>query len=403
MLAYPRPLSTREVSPRRRGVTLIELMVVLAIMAIVFALLLSTWRPSLDDVRLREASRGATAFIMGAKDRALDSGRAFGVRIESYQDAENPTLARSNAAYRLSYIEQPAPYAGDYFNSKAVVRYVPIDPNDPNSPRVNKILALGYVDPDPMVGFTPDQMYKTYKINLVGSSIRLGYQGHEYVIITADDTLDMNGGFTNPWILQSATRQGTRIDPPTGPGAPPTVYPGVTVDQPYNTRNSGVGYQIYLPPMKSGTKAFDLPKGIAIDLDASGMSGTEFAALSAGDVRRVDFLFAPKGSVAALILSTDGVIDGGVIPTQSFHFLIGKNEQVLEPGDTAPPPVIGSDDVDANWRDPETLWVSVNPITGKVRSSPNDALSITAPDTDKPGQIIEARFFARTAQGVGGQ
>ena len=58
-----------------RGMTLVELMMVISIMTILMAVAIPLIRPAFQDRQLREASRQINAFFAGAKARAAETGR----------------------------------------------------------------------------------------------------------------------------------------------------------------------------------------------------------------------------------------------------------------------------------------------------------------------------------------
>lgn len=96
----------------RSAFTLIELMV---IVTIVLALTMITVRavvPNTEARRIREGARMVDSFIHGARARAIETGRPFGVQIVPRADGK---------AFVLEYIRVPEPYAGDTLTSRAEV------------------------------------------------------------------------------------------------------------------------------------------------------------------------------------------------------------------------------------------------------------------------------------------
>lgn len=365
-------------STNRFGVTIVELLVVLAILAIVLAMALALFNPSLDDIRTREASRGTTAFFHGAKARAMETGRRFGVRIERYREAsleqqyagQPEKYLFPQAAYRLTLIEQQPPYAGDFSTSRASVSYN-------TNTGMNEIRGLG------IPGVSQDQLWLgNVKI---GNVIKLGHKAHEYVIIPPTPFDATTGYITapptanSPWVIQSSTTNHPIYSPP-----------------------EGLAYQIFRFPERVGTKEYELPKGIVIDLEGSGIDGDEFRPYDrTQDERYIDILFGPTGAVVELFYpnANDGQFQSymHVRPTRPMYFLIGKIEQIV---DVYTGESINDPNRLSNWEDLENLWVSINPSTGRVQSSPNRGYPSGV--TNKLQQLYEARYYARTAQGAGG-
>ena len=63
----------------RQGLTLIELLVAVTIMLMITAIAIPLVAPSGDERRTRETSRLVTSFFQGARTRAIQTGRPFGV------------------------------------------------------------------------------------------------------------------------------------------------------------------------------------------------------------------------------------------------------------------------------------------------------------------------------------
>jgi len=103
----------------RRGVTLVELLIVIVIMLMVTAVVIRATAPALSGRRVREAARMVDVFINGARSRAQQTGNSYGVMIERTPIANNATgQVTSSMGISLAYVEVPAPYMGDFSGSK---------------------------------------------------------------------------------------------------------------------------------------------------------------------------------------------------------------------------------------------------------------------------------------------
>jgi prepilin-type N-terminal cleavage/methylation domain-containing protein len=97
----------------RRGVTLVELLVVIMIMLMITAITIPVIAPSLKNRDVREAARMVDVFINGARTRAKLADRSYGVVLERMP-------GQPAGCVNLSYCEQPDSYSGDY--SKSTIR-----------------------------------------------------------------------------------------------------------------------------------------------------------------------------------------------------------------------------------------------------------------------------------------
>jgi prepilin-type N-terminal cleavage/methylation domain-containing protein len=128
----------------RRGVTLVELLVVILIMLLITAITVPVLAPSMKNRDVREAARMIDVFINGARTRALQSGHPFGVMLE--REPNNP-----NACTTISYCEQPDPYSGDYQQSSIRLlgnggfgAWDPMaNPNAITSPSIDPVFPMG--------------------------------------------------------------------------------------------------------------------------------------------------------------------------------------------------------------------------------------------------------------------
>lgn len=91
----------------RRGVTLIELLIVILIMLMITAITIPVIAPAMKGRDVREAARMIDVFINGARTRAQSTGHNYGIIIERMPGLPNGSVT-------LSYCEQPDAYTGDY-------------------------------------------------------------------------------------------------------------------------------------------------------------------------------------------------------------------------------------------------------------------------------------------------
>jgi type II secretory pathway pseudopilin PulG len=358
----------RAIHMRRRGATLIELLVIIIVLLTITAIAIPVMSPILSGRKIREAARMVNVFMSGARNRAVQTGRPVGVAIER-------VAGLPEAAFRLSYAEVPPPWAGDFVNSTVVL--------DPSG------MVIGFPQGD-----DPSLVRR-------GDLLKLGFQSHLWrILATPESYTDSNGNgtyddgepFTDsnsnntyddaplPWILTSAT---AATDPVTAAFLLPAMPPG------------GYPFQVIRQPVKSAAGAMQLPEGVAIDLNWSGTMSLRLMPLAGPADSDVIVMFSPEGSVLDVfrwVIDAAGARREPFVPLSPIFFLVGKREKVpldptAQPGDQA------------NWEDLTSLWVTVQPQSGLISCTEN------APyDPASPIPILyQVRRYALESLSMGGR
>jgi prepilin-type N-terminal cleavage/methylation domain-containing protein len=363
---HPREVRGQVRAQRRRkaeraAFTLIELLVVIGILLILLAIAMPAIAPPLEDRRIRETSRGVNAFFAGARDRAISTGRPFGVQIQRFNPKATvhpgaTVLQRQlNTCMALHYVEVPPPYSGDSLYSRMVINV--------NGSGQSVIQFVGEIDPTTGTPGTPDMNWP-YMVR-PGDRVQLGFQGHLFTVMGPDSDSD---GF---------------LDNPVG-----AILYSETSTWPAGTSTMGIPYQVLRAPVKSAAQPYQLPEGAVIDLSNSGVYGTEFAAGST-EFDPVTIVFGPSGGLTEIYLRPIGQPTVGVYPvTGSVFLLIGEPEKVI--------PVSGL----SNAEDLTNRWVSINARTGLIQS--NELAADTATG-GAPTTLFDSRRYARDKQGMGGR
>ncbi len=102
-------------SKARRGMTLVELLVVVGIMLVVVVMMVPRLPAMMTRSKVREAARVLQLYFSSARVQAMTSGRSCGVMIE-------PLAIENGCAMTLSQVETPPPYGGDSCSSTATVK-----------------------------------------------------------------------------------------------------------------------------------------------------------------------------------------------------------------------------------------------------------------------------------------
>lgn len=314
----------------RRGMTLVELLVVITILVIMIGLAIPIMRPNLRDRGLREASRQLNTYVTLAKARAAEKRRPVGLYIK-----RDPTFP--NTAYQIYLAETPLPYSGQTQDERADLRDMDND---------------GFADTATISD--PSNLVQA------GDLIQFDYKGPLYRIISA------SGGVLTFTPEDTSTRRPLPN--------PKTIAPG-----------SGARYQVFRQPVRSGTNPLELPNGIVIDLQFSGVgaTGNEMASAT-GDIV---IMFEPNGSVSRVY---------GFSPAQlgTIHLLVGRLEQTSD---------LNGAPTTANLIDPTNSWVSIGHQTGTVTTAENYVVDpVTMASAQLTDQLREARSIAQSKQTRGG-
>jgi Tfp pilus assembly protein FimT len=394
----------------RRAFTMIELLIVVAIAMLLIAIAIPFIRPGIETSRLREAARQINTFIVGAKARAAESGRPFGVRLvrSSVDGTGDP-----NDCYRMQYVEVPPSYCGDLDNSKIKVGQwggglSPVSGVNPYLDPSNSFLRFSawldaaqsansqqlVVSSQQFVvngGETANEAWDRANRDALispGDSIRFGFQGITYLILdmyydtaasTPRLTLAPIYGKTSVNFL-SASEHWPRN--PAGEINQPFFDPD---DPTYGVEKQ---YQIFRKPRVAGTSTLELPRNVSIDLALSGSSvdGNEFFAdydpldiinnsynnSTYADTKPIDIVFDPSGQVTNIVI-------GGVVnnTNSSVYLHVGRTENVVSGvggrGSTIFPNYVTGPELSAsqNLNNNDTYWVAVQYPSGAVLTAEN--------------------------------
>jgi len=295
------------------GVTLIEMLVVVAIIAILAVAGARTMQPALEGRRIREAARAVNVYLGVARNHALATGRPCGVLIRRFPGLEECSMV-------LEHAEQPAPYGGDVTGATATLQI-----------SGNNIIAT-------LTNFN-DSLVKA------GDLVQFNHQGPFYKITSTGP----------PMTLQLDVSQGQLL--PSWPDPVP--------------------YKIFRSPTKSAVGPLQLPTGTVIDLNYSGTdTGVSFMPIDLDSAqpgiqeRPVIVMFSPNGAATKIyhsFLNASGnPVYGVQSVTDTIFLMIGKREQIgVGPGNPATDP---EEDL-ANWQIFTNLWIAISPQTGLITTA----------------------------------
>jgi prepilin-type N-terminal cleavage/methylation domain-containing protein len=370
----------------RRGMTLVELLIVIAVIVTVSAIILPSLKESLKDQKITQASRQIQGMIESCKAQALASGRPVGISLERLSAESLEGIATSIQIVRM---EELPPYTGDFQECGAYLSTTVVaGPYD-------RFFDMALINARDAAGLN--------NIVSVGDSISFGDSGSRYHI-TGIESLNWTppGGTIQEPYYKVYFRNG---------------YSGNPYVQllPVSSANSSrkVPFKIFRRPVRNELAVLQLPRGVCIDLScsgyalsmgSSGLSGAEFSAkyLSgqlAPPLREygsVSILFSPNGEVCRV---TSGVGNFGRtdIPINDVYLMLGRVDRVspqneLEPYDASGNKNVQSDALTGNLMSGESLWIKINRSNGRVTTANVDGIG--GPVTNLTQRLRESRVTA---------
>lgn len=358
---------------RRNAVTLVELLVVMAVVVLLAGLVLPSVRTLLKDQRTSQSARVVQGFIESARARAIASNRPVAVILERLGDLDSDSVGLHTCT-QLSLGEVFPPYEGDWAGATGTLMDATGD---------------GYAD---SFDIPMAQAATLSSIASVGDLIEFGM--HKVTFrITAITTAGTNVrvSFLNP--------------PQYTSGKGKLVYSSEQRLPTKGGATENLRFRIYRKPTKTLAGSVVLPRGTCIDLAWSGLgtTGLDFRT-STNQIASQNSTIAAKRSVF-IVFNGSGSVDlvyefqqntGGsaIVPAPTvlglIHLLIGRTDQIdLAASSTGVP---DREDVKANVADTANNWVSINGFSGRVYSS-----DIAPPDSSNSTDAAvaaTARYFA---------
>ncbi|MEN6458554.1 MAG: prepilin-type N-terminal cleavage/methylation domain-containing protein [Thermoguttaceae bacterium] len=325
-------------SCHRLGFTLVEMLVVISIMVILVTVTATAIVPATSSRRSREAARSLNVYLSSARNRAMETGRPCGVILHRLSSTSACSLS-------IDQCEVPPNYSGDLETSYAEVTTA--------SGSATAKLSDG----------TPSLVH-------VGDVVQFNYQGPYFSITSATshdaDTLVVT---TDTLTLSYDTSQGQLVPS-------------------WSARK--LPYRIFRTPVKGAASPLQLPAGTVVDLGASGTDTTP----SWGAVN-ITILFSPNGSVQTVYTGTTAYT-----VLEPIYLMIGKRERVGNSFVSSPSSANRTSW--PNYQDLDNVWLTINPQSGLVATSPVAAITIGSVSTAADA-IRAARSLASDAQGMGGR
>ena len=324
---------------RHKAMTLVEIMVVTAIMSLLAVVMVPTVKFQYRNRSVKEGARQLNAFISAAQARAQQLGRPVGIWVERFSKEApapivganatlNPTLpVGANYSVQIYQAEIPRPYTGDLRDSRV------------------RVIRRGT---DWVINFPPTSA-------LLNANNPLIREWEPFKI-----QFDHRGPFHEGERIADIEAQGPpKRKIPQYILRPETIRTGGQIPKAAFT-DAGVPYALHRRPVRSFVTPLRLPQGAVIDLSVSGTGpgGTEFHSTLAAAQRPVVVMFHPDGNIGQVYF-------GGTVkrPLGWIHLLVGRQEMVF-PSNR----LLETETESANMRYTENRWVSINHRTGTVTS-----------------------------------
>jgi len=330
----------------QKGMTLVELLVVVAIIGLLLAVSVPLLRPALASRKTSNAAQVLAGTFQQARMKSIQEGRSYGLMLVPYDTA--PAVA---VQLRM---QKSAPVSVNPEHIRVVVRNGTIIPCRFNA---------GNAEWDVLIGAHPDRV-AVEKLLVPGAMIQFNRIGRWFTIGT---------GFT---LAEPYDNLNLPIDPI--PNAP--------------TSKDALEYCITSGPTSTWTPQMVMPRGTIVDLAFSGGEAIDFEGNPKDDGVGIPPNFNPNDEVIVMF-SPAGHVDLLYVNgrpkrvNEMLYFCVGDwGRQVDAMGNSL------AEDKKSNLEVPATYWVTIHPKTGEVRIAEN--APIPASVTLK-GKIHDARKFAR--------
>jgi len=435
----------------RRGITLLELLVVMLILLMVTAAAIPIIAPAMQNRQMRESTRLVTSFMGAAKARAVQTGRPVGVMIERFE----PSAINGGAfALQMSQVEVPPPYSGDVIGSKVAVAITNSgatageQPNTASSKTTFDQIYNQATHTMSAVWFavTFNSAELNVKLLKIGDQIQFGNQAYSYTIFGPDANGDKMIDTGQP--LDVAYVYADNVDYTASKTPPRPLIDNIAFPW-ANTAPAAqsVTYQVFRQPVRTSSPPLQLPEGIVFDLSISGSGNMLFN--TANYNVNIGTLPVPVPTVLfdpQIIFSPSGRVEwvsnaAGQLtrPTDPIFLLLGRRELMFDVTNRnsttdgrdlvfqnlSPPPPPATPTV----RMPPTqnFWVVVGHQTGQVNTSevaPHvqdytngmnytfsgtplatyaDVIRLACFGTTTPNTVTGALTYARESQSLGGR
>jgi prepilin-type N-terminal cleavage/methylation domain-containing protein len=346
------------VGTRRTGFTLVELLVVVAILGLLGVLVIPNLAGSIEGRRYMEAARDVSAFIARCQSRAIGAKEPKGALLQ-------PLVANSAVCLDLFFSDTPEVYAGETTSATAVI--------DPPPSAAANTLSITF-DAATQNRLTTDPTFCR-----TGDAIQFGGTGAKFKFLPPNQV--------TMWFEDNQNTRNTSWPRATGAGLP---------------------FKIWRQPTRGTGGALQLQRAAAVDL-AWCCLGTrpfrDFMDTSITD-NAISILFDASGKPLELVHPGKAGVAGGSAPTAGVRTTVGapiflligeadlcgnsydprvsRNASAVRPEDRG----------GANWQYGDCMWLCIDNNSGVVR------MANVTPETTS---VLLSQRALRLAIGSGGR
>jgi len=313
----------------RRGMTLVELMVVVLILGLLAVTVLPNLANSADSRKIREAARAVSSFVAASQSQAISGRSGGGIRINVLPSP----MGSNDAALDVGMVMIPQPYCGDDPGS-----VVTVEP-DPSDSSIARLTFSGGFSDSPLTD-AENKVLRYLRIRFGGSRIEFMFVP---TLVSATGTVYMQDGVGQ----SNLPNLNQTIDN--------TSWP-----------QGAVCYEITAGPLRNGNASLTLGDGVAIDMTNSYVGTNPIFVLNSspadGD-SAVHVLFDSTG------VPTSWISDGLKKPFSETLFLLINSVEAIQNN--------------TSLTEPGGYWVAIDPRGGvpkvaevKPQGAPIDTLKI---------------------------
>lgn len=307
-----------------RGLTLVELLVVVAILGLLTVTVIPNIAGSLDRRRIRDAAGNLSGFAARAQSRGMSAADPRGFLIQ-------PLATNTAAAIDFYFADTPAAYAGDLTSSRAIVSNVNMsgstaDVTFTDLSTTSTVAALSFCRP--------------------GDSIQFGGHGPYFHF---DPTNLATTGVATVKMLDALSQS------------------------PYNTRFPPPGplpFRIRRQPTRASTGILQIENNAAVDLYWSAIGSDLLSNKITAATQPIIILYDVAGRPEQIVHS--GGTRGRIVAP--VYLLVGLAElcgNAWDPAVTAAGSTANQENrTGANWQYADSYWVVIDNKTGLTRTAP---------------------------------